>query len=303
MAIPESKPFTLPRMSADFKQALRDYWAFQQAHSKELNELLMVAVMEIPDFVPVIKSMSKEFLEKNQRESEERSRRAFEHDEWLPYFQALRKDGEHYARMGISFSAWIDLLRRFKDLSEPLMAKDLAKDPARLSKAISAMNELLYISIEVIGEAYLVTKEQVIRQQEESIRELSTPVLKVRDRVLILPIIGIVDTLRARQVTESMLRAIRSERAKAVVMDITGVPMVDSKVANHLVQSVEAARLMGATVIVTGLSPEIAQTLVALGAELPNVRTFGDLQGGMEEAENLAGLEVRRKPKAAAAGA
>jgi len=160
--------------------------------------------------------------------------------------------------------------------------------------------------MEGIGEAYLSTKEAVIGSQQSAIRELSTPVLKVRERLLILPIIGIIDTQRARQVTESLLHAIRDHRAKAVVMDITGVPMVDSKVANHIVQSVEAARLMGATVVITGLSPEIAQTLVALGAQLPNIRTFGDLQGGIEEAEQLLGLEVtvrQKRPGAAAAEA
>src|SRR6185503_10540629 len=102
-------------------------------------------------------------------------------------------------------------------------------------------------------------------------------------------------TQRARQVTQALLNSIRANRAKAVVMDITGVPIVDSKVANHLVQTVEAARLMGATVIVTGVSPEIAQTLVALGAELPNVKTFGDLQGGIEEGDSLLGIRTVRK--------
>ena len=92
--------------------------------------------------------------------------------------------------------------------------------------------------------------------------------MQVRERLLILPIIGAIDPQRARQLTEQLLRGIRNNRAKVAVLDITGVPYIDSAVANHLVQTVEASRLLGATVIVTGLSPEIAQTLVNIGVDL-----------------------------------
>src|SRR5437879_8893131 len=102
-------------------------------------------------------------------------------------------------------------------------------------------------------------------------RELSTPVLQVRERLLILPIIGVIDPQRARQLTEQLLRAIRTNRAKVVVIDITGVAAMDSNVANHLVQTVEASRLLGATVIVTGLSPETAQTISNIAADLTEV--------------------------------
>ena len=115
---------------------------------------------------------------------------------------------------------------------------------------------------------FVQERERVIRQQQEAIRELSTPVLQVRERLLILPIIGVLDGQRARQLTEQLLRGIRTNRANVVVIDITGVPAIDSTVANHLVQTVDASRLMGASVIITGLSPEIAQTLVTLGVDL-----------------------------------
>src|SRR5712664_2271503 len=138
---------------------------------------------------------------------------------------------------------------------------------------------------EVVG--IVEERERIIRQQQEAIRELSTPVLQVRERLLILPIIGVIDPQRARQLTEQLLRAIRANRAKVVVIDVTGVAAMDSGVANHLVQTVEASRLLGATVIVTGLSPEIAQTLVTIGVDLSEMATVGDLQGGIEEAERL----------------
>src|SRR5712671_5382124 len=138
-----------------------------------------------------------------------------------------------------------------------------------------------------VAVGFVQERERIIRQQQEAIRELSTPVLQVRERLLILPIIGVIDPQRARQLTEQLLRAIRTNRAKVVVIDITGVAAMDSNVANHLVQTVEASRLLGATVIVTGLSPEIAQTLVTIGVDLSEMATVGDLQGGIEEAERL----------------
>jgi len=113
-------------------------------------------------------------------------------------------------------------------------------------------------------------------------------------RLLILPIIGVIDPQRARQLTEQLLRGIRTNRAKVVVIDITGVAAMDLTVANNLVQTVEASRLLGATVIVTGLSPEIAQTLVTIGVDLGKMNTVGDLQGGIEQAERLLGYKVEK---------
>jgi rsbT co-antagonist protein RsbR len=146
-----------------------------------------------------------------------------------------------------------------------------------------------------VGVSFVQERERIIRQQQEAIRELSTPVLQVRERLLILPIIGVLDSQRARQLTEQLLRGIRANRAKVVVVDITGVPDVDEAVANHLVQTVDASRLMGASVIITGLSPEIAQTLVTIGVDLSKMNTIGDLQGGLEEAERLLGYVVSRQ--------
>ncbi|HEY8149010.1 MAG TPA: STAS domain-containing protein [Vicinamibacteria bacterium] len=143
-----------------------------------------------------------------------------------------------------------------------------------------------------VAVGFVQQRERVIREQQEAIRLLSTPVLQVRERLLILPMIGLIDPQRARQLTEQLLRGIRANRAKVVVIDVTGVAALDASVANHLVQTVDAARLLGATVIVTGLSPEIAQTLVNIGVDLARMTTVGDLQGGIEEAERLLGYSV-----------
>lgn len=158
--------------------------------------------------------------------------------------------------------------------------------------AFMSLKKVAFFDIGLIVDAMVFERERVIRQQQDAIRELSTPVLQLRDRFLLLPIIGVIDTHRARLITESLLQSIRSSRAKLVVMDITGVATIDSRVANHLLQTVTAAKLMGATVIVTGLSAEVAQSLVALGIDLTKLNTIGDLQGGIEEAERLLGYQV-----------
>src|ERR687897_2199522 len=119
-----------------------------------------------------------------------------------------------------------------------------------------------------VGVSFVEERERVIHDQQEAMRELSTPVLQLRERLLILPVIGMLDSSRARQLTEQLLGAIQKKRATVVVLDITGVATIDLTVANHLVQTVEAARLMGASAIITGISSRIAQTLVDLGVDL-----------------------------------
>ena len=176
-------------------------------------------------------------------------------------------------------------------LARSLFAK-YREDFNKLNRILDAYEPAANRIALTVAVGFVQERERIIREQQEAIRELSTPVLQVRERLLILPIIGVIDPQRARQLTEQLLRGIRTTRAKVVVLDITGVPYIDSAVANHLVQTVEAARLLGAIVIVTGLSPEIAQTLVNIGVDLGKMNTVGDLQGGIEEAERLLGYKV-----------
>jgi len=172
------------------------------------------------------------------------------------------------------------------------------RDFPLLNRVLDAYEPAANRIANTVAVSFVEERERIIRQQQDSIRELSTPVLQVRERLLILPIIGVLDTGRARQLTEQLLRGIRTHRAKVVVVDITGVPDVDAVVANHLVQTVDASRLMGAGVIITGLSAEIAQTLVTIGVDLSKISTVGDLQGGIEEAERALGYTVTRSDDA-----
>jgi len=211
-------------------------------------------------------------------------------------FEALqayaRNLSERIIPRGVETPEVVGIVLLLRDvLARSLFAK-YQHDFPLLNRILDAYEPAANLIANTVAVSFVEERERTIRQQQEAIRELSTPVLQVRERLLILPIIGLIDPMRARQLTEQLLRGIRTNRAKVVVIDITGVAAMDSNVANHLVQTVEASRLLGATVIVTGLSPEIAQTLVSIGVDLSKMNTVGDLQGGIEEAETLLGYKV-----------
>jgi len=211
-------------------------------------------------------------------------------------FEALqayaRNLSERIIPRGVETHEVVGIVLLLRDvLARSLFAK-YQSDFALLNFILDAYEPAANRIANTVAVGFVQERERVIREQQEAIRVLSTPVLQMRERLLILPIIGVIDPQRARQVTEQLLRGIRTNRAKVVVIDITGVPVMDANVANNLVQTVEATRLLGATVIITGLSPEIAQTLVTIGVDLGKMNTVGDLQGGIEEAERLLGNKV-----------
>ncbi len=166
-------------------------------------------------------------------------------------------------------------------------------DMDKLYRALDTYEPVANNILSIVALAFVQEREKTVRQQQEAIRELSTPVLQVRDKMLVLPIIGMIDSQRARQLTEQLLVAVKENRAKVVIVDVTGVPAVDSKVANHLLQTIDAARLMGARAIITGLSPDVAQALVALGVDVARFNAVGNLQGGIEEADRILGYRMK----------
>src|SRR6188508_2420512 len=207
--------------------------------------------------------------------------------------QAYARDlSERIIPRGVETQEVVGIVLLLRDVLARSLFKKYQRDFDLLNKVLDAYEPAANRIANTVAVSFVQERERVIRQQQEAIRELSTPVLQVRERLLILPIIGVIDGQRARQVTEQLLRAIRANRAKVVVIDITGVPTIDSTVANHLVQTVDASGLMGASVIITGLSSDIALTLVTIGLDLSKMNAVGDLQGGIEEAERLLGYTV-----------
>src|SRR5438552_817139 len=277
LSVAESSADLLSELIAHLRHnrtQLREEWARRIREAELLTamseeEIFTEATTVYDNYVEVLETGSVEALQAYARNLSERIiPRGVETHEVLGIVLLLR---DVLARsLFKKYQDDFDLLNRVLDAYEP--------PPNRIANTV--------------GVSFVEQRERIILQQQEAIRDLSTPVLQVRERLLILPIIGAIDAQRARQLTEQLLLGIRANRAKVVVVDITGVPAIDSAVANHLVQTVEASRLMGATVIVTGLSSEIAQTLVTIGVDLSKVNAVGDLQGGIEEAERLLGYTV-----------
>lgn len=255
---------------------LREEWARRITESRLLTamtheEIFIEATAVYDNYVAVLETGAVEALQEYARDLSER---------------IIPRGVETHDVLGI-----VLLLR---DVLARSLFKKYQSDFSMLNRVLDAYEPAANRIANTVGVSFVEERERIIREQQEAIRELSTPVLQVRERLLILPIVGVIDPQRARQLTEQLLRSIRANRAKVVVIDITGVPSVDSQVANHLVQTVDASRLMGATVIVTGLSSEIARTLVTIGVDLTKMRTVGDLQGGIEEAERLLSDDVHR---------
>src|SRR5580698_8613489 len=203
-----------------------------------------------------------------------------------------RNLSERIIPRGVETNEVVGIVLLLRDVLARSLFKKYQADFELLNQVLDAYEPAANRIANTVAVSFVQERERVISKQQEAIRELSTPVLQVRERLLILPIIGVIDSQRAKQLTEQLLRGIRTNRAKVVVIDITGVAAMDVTVANHLVQTVEASRLLGATVIVTGLSPEIAQTIVTIGVDLGKMNTVGDLQGGIEQAERLLGYKV-----------
>jgi len=253
---------------------LREEWARRITESRLLTamtqeEIFVEATAVYDNYVGVLETGAMEALQEYARDLSER---------------IIPRGVETHEVLGI-----VLLLR---DVLARSLFKKYQANFSMLNQVLDAYEPAANRISNTVGVSFVHERERIIREQQEAIRELSTPVLQLRERLVILPIIGVIDPQRARQLTEQLLRGIRANRAKVVVMDITGVPSVDATVANHLVQTVDASRLMGATVIVTGLSAGIAQTLVDIGVDLTKMKTVGDLQGGIEEAERLLGYEL-----------
>jgi rsbT co-antagonist protein RsbR len=144
-------------------------------------------------------------------------------------------------------------------------------------------------------ESFIKGREEVILRQTDEISEISTPVIRVWDGILALPIIGTLDSARTQIVMESLLQEIVESGSSIAILDISGVPAVDSLVAQHLIKTVSATRLMGAECIISGIRPEIAQTVVHLGIDLSNVITKSTLASALKTAFQMMQLQVTRK--------
>src|SRR5262249_25093331 len=172
--------------------------------------------------------------------------------------------------------------------------QELSEDQNSLFEAVWGATMLLDKLALLTAEAYMATREELISRQQQELLELSTPVVKLWDGILALPIIGTLDSARTQVVMEELLQTVVSTNSKFAIIDITGVPTVDTLVAQHLLKTITAARLMGAECIISGVRPQIAQTIVHLGINLEDVITKAKLADAFALALQKSGKAVVR---------
>jgi rsbT co-antagonist protein RsbR len=212
--------------------------------------------------------------------------------EFNPIRRLLLEISEARAAQAFSPSETAFYVFSLKETILPFLRDEYRDDPEslleevnKLSKALDKLGSFIFVST-------IKNRERVIRQQQQDMLELSTPVVQIWDRIICLPLIGTLDSRRTQLMMERLLERIVRSRAEVAILDITGVPTVDTQVANYLIKTVTAVRLLGSTCIVTGVGPSIAQTIVHLGIDLAGIITRNQLSDGIRLAFELTRQKV-----------
>jgi rsbT co-antagonist protein RsbR len=263
--------------------AMRRVWVVYDASRAEMQAVFRQRLASHPEFGPLIRSMPTDEME--EARSHALLGGALQRGEWEAYWQNVRRQAAGYANAEISLAAWIELIHLARDDVLDRVVAAHAGDAASLIEEIKAVDRWLDDTTAVFAQEFVSTNEQVIARQQQAIRQLSTPVLQLRPGLLLLPIVGVLDAERLEQLRTGLLEGIRNRRAAAVVLDVTGVPEIDTVATHQLIGAIASAHMMGATVIVSGLSAEIAGSLVDARIDLGRVTSVGDLESGIELAE------------------
>lgn len=196
------------------------------------------------------------------------------------------------AEQGFTPSETAIYVLSLKDSVLEYLQSDFGNDPELLNNEIQKMNKVMDNLALITFETYSKTREQIIAKQSQSLLELSTPAIKLWDEILLLPVVGIIDTTRAQLLIESLLAAVVNFEARVAILDVTGVPMVDTRVAQNIIKTVTSAQMMGCEVIITGISSDTAMTLTKLEVDINALTTRGTLRAGVAEAFAMVGKKV-----------
>ena len=212
--------------------------------------------------------------------------------EWSSTREMLHDIASSRAKQGFTSSETATFVLSLKQPIFTAIRTEFAQNPDTQYQEIWAATTLLDQLALLTTEGFISAKEQMIARQQEELLELSTPVVKLWDGILALPMIGTLDSARTQVVMESLLQAIVETNSKVAIIDITGVPTVDTLVAQHLIKTITAARLMGADCIISGVRPQIAQTIVHLGINLTDIITKAKLADAFALALGKSGRAV-----------
>lgn len=198
------------------------------------------------------------------------------------------------AQQGAQIDDILIALQIATDVMGDTFRRLFAEQPATLAWWFERMHRIIYAGARGVAQAFIQTSQAIIEEQSSRIREISIPIIPIHEGVLVVPLVGAVDPDRAAALMETVLDGVSAYSADVVIIDITGVPLVDTGVANYLLQAARAAQLLGSQIVLAGISPEIAQTMVQLGVDLKHLMTRANLQSAVEYALRLRNLVIRR---------
>jgi rsbT co-antagonist protein RsbR len=270
------------------KQILED-WITQQLSDAGFREDLMSN--------EELREQSNELLETLLKTISDKNITDAESSDFEPVYEILSGISISRARQGFSPRETGIYVFSLKEALLKSLQEDLKDDPRALADGILKVNRLMDNMGIATFETFIKGREEVILRQTDEITEISTPVIRVWEGIVALPIIGTLDSARTQTVMENLLQEIVASGSTIAILDISGVPAVDSLVAQHLIKTVAATRLMGAECIISGIRPEIAQTVVHLGIDLSNIVTKASLASALKYAFNTLKLEVKRIQK------
>jgi rsbT co-antagonist protein RsbR len=214
----------------------------------------------------------------------------------LNYVRDRLRVGTAHERIGMPPKLYLGAYRRYLALIHAKLRDHFKGDDAAATKALSSIRKIIFFDMALAIDTYIAAYLETMTRHQAAIRELSTPVIKVHDRILLLPIVGTVDTQRAHQIMETVLVQVVEQQAKVMILDIAGVPVVDTKVADHILKTTAAVQLLGSQTILTGISASVARTVVQLGVEITRMHTRAKLSEGIELALSIVGKKITSKP-------
>ena len=207
------------------------------------------------------------------------------------YVARRRRVGQAHATIGLPLNTYFAGMNMFLELLVELINKSALSEKEKAS-TIESVSKLLHLDTAIVVETYNQLIEETLTEQTRSLLEMSTPVTQIWEGILLLPIVGIIDSKRARDIMDGVLAKISETQSQIFIMDISGVGVVDTAVANHLIKITRATRLMGCETLVSGVSPAIAQTIVDLGIEVGKVKTTATMKDALSDALLRVGMEI-----------
>lgn len=268
------------------KKNILEYWMSHQLSDDGLREDLISN--------EDLRIQSEELIDSLVENLSEASSIDLQSETWDPVIEILGGISITRARQGFSPRETGNFIFALREAILQVLSEEIKSQPELLFEESRKIARIMdHLSV-ITFETFIKGREEVILRQTDEIAEISTPVIRVWDGILALPIIGTLDSSRTQIVMESLLQEIVETGSGIAILDISGVPAVDSLVAQHLIKTVSATRLMGAECIISGIRPEIAQTVVHLGIDLSNIITKASLASALAYAFKTLKLEVKK---------